>query len=106
MTLLLNKEKMHVLALLDPGRERKRQDPYNIPSYPMIWCRSLGEGRVYYNGIGHREDVWMDSTFQKSIVDALRWAAGEGDTMAEPNYDAVVPKTIEESIAMAEKASK
>ena len=92
----LNKEKMHVLAVLDAGRERSRQPAYNTPNYPIIWCRAYGDGRVYNNGLGHREDtVWDNAMFQKTIVDAINWARGEGPLMAEPNYDKVVPDTIE-----------
>ena len=93
----LNKEKMHVLALLDPGRERKRQPKYNVPSYPIMWVRAYGDGRVHYNALGHREDVWENKTFQKSVVNAIHWAKGEGPLDADPNYAEVVPKTIEES---------
>jgi uncharacterized protein len=93
----LNKEKMRVLALLNPGRERKRQKMYNIPSYPMIWCRALGEGRVYYNGLGHREDVWLNPAYQKMLINAIAWASGEGPANAEPNYSEAVPETIEAS---------
>jgi len=88
----LNDKDMHVLALLDPGEMRQKDKRYSGPDYPIIWCRTLGEGRVYYNGMGHREDVWDNETFQKTVVDALHWANGKGLAMAEPNFDKVVPK--------------
>lgn len=90
----LDKENMHVLALLDPGEERARQEAYNVPSYPIIWCKTFGSGRVYYNGLGHREDVWNNPTFQASIVRAATWAIGESPAQAEPNYELVVPKDL------------
>jgi len=82
----LNTDSIHVLALLDPGEERAKQKMYDVPPYPIIWCREYGAGLVYFNGMGHREDVWTNPTFQQSIVDAATWL------MAEPNYDKVVPK--------------
>jgi len=85
---------MHVLAILDPGPERAKQELYNIPSCPIIWCSALGAGRCYFNALGHREDVWSNPVFQNSLLDAMGWAMGEGETQAEPNYDAVVPKEI------------
>lgn len=93
----LNKEDMHVLALLDPGKERKKQDVYNVPSYPIIWCRAYGNGRVLYNALGHREDVWDSEIFQKTVVDNLKWAKGEGALDAAPNYAQVVPTTTDEA---------
>ncbi len=92
----LNTKTMHVLALLDPGKERQRQKMYDMPSYPIIWCSAYGEGRVLYNALGHREDVWENPKFQQLVIDNLLWASGKGDLMADPNYEAVVPKTIEE----------
>lgn len=88
----LNEDKIHVLALLDPGSERTKQEKYNIPNYPIIWCSELGEGRVFFNAMGHREDVWDNKTFQQSVIDAATWAMGEGPAQAEPNYKDVVPK--------------
>lgn len=87
-----NAQSLHVLALLDPGEERQKQEVYDIPSYPIIWCSQLGKGRVYYNGLGHEFDVWSDPAFQNVIIDAARWAMGEGPAQAAPNYAHVVPK--------------
>lgn len=90
----MNQTDMHVLALLDPGDEREKQPRYNVPAFPIIWCSQIGEGRVYYNGMGHREDVWTDEVFQKSLQDAMKWALGHGPANAEPNWEAVVPTTL------------
>jgi len=101
------KDKMHVLALLDPSGHlrtenpldeegKKRQaDMYSMPSYPVIWCSTEGEGRVYYNAMGHREDVWDNPTFQQTVIDAIHWARGEGPADAEPNYSEVVPDAVD-----------
>ncbi len=97
-----NKETMHVLALLEMGEERSKQEMYNIPDSPIIWCSRHGKGRVYNNGMGHREDVWTNEIFQKSTVDAIKWTLGEGKAKAKPNYDAVVPTGIPQA-ATAEK---
>jgi len=90
----LDTQNMHVLALLDPGEERQKQEAYNVPAYPIIWCKTLGNGRIYYSGLGHNREVWEDPVFQASIVDAADWALGNGSADAEPNYDKVVPKEI------------
>ena len=87
------KEDMHVLALLEIGKERQRQDVYNIPDYPMIWCRGFGNGRVLYNGMGHREDVWEHDSFKALVKDHIQWVSGKGELNAEPNYTTVVPAT-------------
>jgi type 1 glutamine amidotransferase len=82
----LQKDSIHVLALLDPADERGKQEMYDIPAYPMIWCSALGQGRIYFNGMGHREDVWESDPFKQMLRNAIHWVAGEGPTDAEPNY--------------------
>lgn len=85
-----NTKSMHVLAMLDPGDERGRQAMYDIPAYPIVWCSQYGQGRVYYNAMGHREDVWTNPTFQKTVIDAAKWVMGEGPAMTEPNFSQVM----------------
>ena len=66
--------------------------------YPVSWCRSYGQGRVFYTSLGHREDIWDPSwldrngsranppsvavMFQKHILGGIHWAIGlaEGDS--------------------------
>ncbi len=86
----LDTKNMHVLALLDPGDERKNQEMYNVPSYPAIWCKAQGKGRIFYSTAGHRNDVWEHETFLKMTDDAIKWTAGGSALNAEPNYAKVV----------------
>jgi len=88
----MNTDDIHVLAMLDPARQREHQEMYNVPNYPIIWCREYGKGRIYYNAMGHREDVWTDETFQKAVVDAINWSTGEGEADAAPNCVVEVSK--------------
>lgn len=88
----LNRDDMHVLVLLEPGEEREKQEMYDIPAYPIIWCSTMGSGRIFHNGMGHREDVWENPAFQQTIKDALTWVAGSGPSQAEPNFAEVVPE--------------
>ena len=44
--------------------------------YPLAWVQSYGNGRVYYNALGHFASTWTDPRFQRQITGAIRWAAG------------------------------
>lgn len=67
-----------VLARLDPAEARTEQPKlYDVSSYPIVWSRDFGDGRVVYNAMGHREDVWTTEEFQTLLLNALAWAAGE-----------------------------
>ncbi|MBI5092976.1 MAG: ThuA domain-containing protein [Candidatus Hydrogenedentes bacterium] len=89
-----NRKSMHVLAMWDSGEERKNPDQngrYDMPNFPIIWCSQVGKGRVYFNALGHREDVWENPVMQRAVVDAANWAMGKGPADAAPNFDKVVP---------------
>ncbi len=88
-------ETMHVLALLDPGEERTKQEKYVVPNYPVIWCSAPGKGRVFYNAMGHRDDVWTNEQFQHAFVDAIQWVSGKGEAGATPNFADVVPADLD-----------
>ena len=87
----LAKDRMHVLALLETAKQRLVDEKYDLPDYPIIWCAQVGEGRVFYNGMGHRADVWDRQDFQHAFVDALDWALGKTPLAAAPNFSEVVP---------------
>jgi uncharacterized protein len=45
----------HVLLILETAG---MHDPdYKRPPFPIAWARTEGKGRVYYNAMGHREDI-------------------------------------------------
>ena len=81
-----NAENIHVIATLDPGRARRAIEAYDLPDLPMVWIAGYGDGRVYVNGMGHRDDVWESDNFQNWLVNGIEWASGKGEAMATPNY--------------------
>jgi uncharacterized protein len=42
---------------------------------PAGWIRAEGEGRVCVLTPGHNPEVWLHRSFQRLLVNALRWAA-------------------------------
>jgi type 1 glutamine amidotransferase len=64
---------------------------YQRPPYPIAWARLHGKGRVAYNAMGHREDVWDSEAFQSMLVGALKWAGGLVDADVTPNLEQVAP---------------
>ncbi len=63
--------------------------------YPIAWTKSVGQGRLFYTSLGHREDVWENPVYQKHILEGVRWALGlvEGDA---------VPQSTEAKLTQAE----
>lgn len=87
----INRDNIRVLAVLDPPEEVRADHPrYDTPELPIIWVRSYGNGRVYYNAMGHVPELFEDRTFQMALVDAVTWASGEGPARTTPNYYEVI----------------
>jgi len=87
-------ENVRVLMSLDmSGSDVKR--PYHVP---VAWVRSWGEGRIFYNNMGHRPDTWTNKQFLDSVLSSIRWTAGLTDGPTAPNPEL--------SAAQQEKAKK
>ena len=79
----------HVLLVLDTkGMEGS---DYDRPPYPIAWARMHGKGRVSFNAMGHREDVWDSAAYQSMLVGQLKWAAGVVQADVTPNLTEVAP---------------
>ena len=70
-----------VLASIDMANTDLKK-PYHVP---LAWAREWGEGKMYYNNLGHREDTWTKRPFLDSTVAAIRWLRDETPGDAEPN---------------------
>lgn len=70
-------------------------NPYERADYPLAWAKPYGEGRVWFNAMGHREDVWDAEYFQAMLTGAFRWTAGRVDVELKPNLAAVAPNADE-----------
>ena len=92
-------EKCHVLMSLDM-KETKTKRPYHVP---ISWCKQIGEGRMFYNNMGHREETWRHQPFLDSIVAAVRWISYKEEGDATPNPE-VSAKHHEDSIKYSHEA--
>jgi type 1 glutamine amidotransferase len=83
-----SRENVRVLLRLDAaevdlsrkGVRRKDKD------FAVIWARKYGKGRVLYNGLGHREEVWERPDIQRMWQEMVRWSMGDlpGDASPRP----------------------
>lgn len=44
--------------------------------YAVCWVKPIGQGRVFYTSLGHRDQVWEDPRYQEHILGGIRWALG------------------------------
>jgi uncharacterized protein len=81
---------LHVLMVLDT--EGMQDSEYTRPPFPLAWARREGNGRVYFNAMGHREDVWTSDRFQQMLVGALAWTTGMIDVDLTANISEATPR--------------
>lgn len=66
---------------------------------PVAWCRMWGDGKIFYNNLGHNDQTWADRRFLKSTEQAVKWVLNQVEGSAEPN-----PKVSKEQELAAKKA--
>jgi hypothetical protein len=44
-------------------------------SFPLVWYRTYGKGRVFYSEPGHNSEVWNNPKYQTMLANAIKWAA-------------------------------
>lgn len=80
---------LHTLLLLQTKGMEGRD--YERPDFPLAWARAEGEGRVWFNAMGHREDVWENPIFQQLLVGGIEWAGGRKEASISPDLRKVAP---------------
>jgi type 1 glutamine amidotransferase len=69
---------VRVLVRLDSGKiDLSRKGVHRKDGdFAVVWARTYGKGRVLYNGLGHRSEVWERPDIQKMWLDLVRWSMG------------------------------
>jgi type 1 glutamine amidotransferase len=65
---------------------RKGQLDYTAPGakqpphgFPLSWCFTEGEGRVFSTSLGHFPGAWESPVYLQHLSGGLAWALGEGE---------------------------
>jgi len=79
---------VRVLMRLDAGKlDLSRKDVRRKDrDFAVVWARNYGKGRVLYNGLGHRQDIWDRPDIQKMWLEMVQWSMGiiPGDSSPRP----------------------
>jgi type 1 glutamine amidotransferase len=92
-----NFERPKVHGLLGMDKHPQNKSPGD---HPVSWCKTYGQGRVFYTSLGHREDVWdadwkdkdgkrkgspqVALDYQKHLQGAILWTLNLAPGSAEP----------------------
>ncbi|MBK5291623.1 MAG: ThuA domain-containing protein [Acidobacteriia bacterium] len=96
-----SRDRVRVLMTLDtrtvnlhaPGVNRTDED------FALAWCRNYGTGRVFYSALGHFDETWLDSRFQKTLEQALLWLTKELEGDASVRVSVPVVGNVRDSVA-------
>jgi type 1 glutamine amidotransferase len=80
---------IHVLLVLET--KGMRGSEYQRPPFPIAWARNEKKGRVYFNAMGHRDEVWTSDPFRQMLAGAVVWAVGVENVAPAANMSAVTP---------------
>jgi type 1 glutamine amidotransferase len=90
-------ENVHLLASLNiakcqtKGERRKVKEGdkevevIHAEHVPLAWCRSWGDGKIFFNNLGHNDSTWTDPRFLDSTEAAIKWIRGDVEGDATPN---------------------
>ncbi|MGH9755809.1 MAG: ThuA domain-containing protein [Blastocatellia bacterium] len=73
----IGRDKAHVLVSLDQTKTDMNKPGVEAKDFPLVWWRDYGKGKVMYNAMGHRPDVWTKDWYQTMIVNSIKWGTGQ-----------------------------
>jgi type 1 glutamine amidotransferase len=90
-----SRDTLHVLLSIDVAKTDMNQGPSCVrvcwradDDYAVAWIRSYGKGRVFFTGLGHNPDFFMDSSLVRFFFDGVQFALGDLDADTTPSLNA------------------
>lgn len=82
-----SRDKVRVLASLDTNSvEMNAKVKRTDKDFALIWVKKYGKGRVFFDALGHENQVYDRPDMQKVMLEGVKWVMGmtEGDTTPLP----------------------
>ncbi len=79
---VFSRSKVHVLLSVDVEKNNNEKPGTEMP---VSWIHQVGQGRVFYNSLGHNEFVWYDPTILKYDLAGIQYAIGDLKADAAPS---------------------
>jgi type 1 glutamine amidotransferase len=73
----IGRDKTHVLVSLDQTKTDMTKPGVEAKDFPLVWWHEYGKGKVMYNAMGHRPDVWTADWYQTMITNTIQWGTGQ-----------------------------
>jgi type 1 glutamine amidotransferase len=81
-----SRDNVRVLLRLDAGKvDLARKGIHRTDGdFAVVWARNFGKGRVLYNGLGHRREVWDRPDMKQMWLEMVEWSMGMRSGAATP----------------------
>ncbi len=75
---------VNVLITLD---ESSYQGGSNGAHHPIAWYHTIGDGRIFYTGLGHTLESWDEPLFRQHLLGGINYARGKENKEDWLEYD-------------------
>ena len=94
------RERLRVLLSLDMSKEANRKPLDNEKTKAQLttspekvdvavsWCRKIGEGRLFFTNLGHRDDTFWNPAVMQHLLDGIQFALGDLEADTTPSAEA------------------
>jgi glucose/arabinose dehydrogenase/type 1 glutamine amidotransferase len=55
--------------------------------HPIVWCKTIDNGRSFYTGFGHTQETYADSNFRNQLLGGILYAAKRAQADCRPEND-------------------
>lgn len=69
----------------DKAREQLAGTKPGDVDVAVSWCRQIGEGRLFYTNLGHRDDTFWHPEVLSHLLDGIQYALGDLEADAAPS---------------------
>jgi len=66
-----SRDRVHMLLSMKKHPQRDLEG-----DFPVAWTNRVGQGRMFYTSLGHREDIYDNTTYLAHLQGGVEWALG------------------------------
>ena len=70
------RSRVNVLISIDEATYDPEKSPMG-EDHPLVWWHEVGEGRIFYNAMGHTAKTYQEPDYQAFIAGAIAWGLKE-----------------------------
>ena len=83
-----SRDRVRVLMSIEPSSVdlRAKMVKRSDKDFALVWVKNYGKGRVFFNALGHENQVYDRPDMQKLMLESVKWVMGmtEGDATPRP----------------------